>query len=762
MTKNEVDDAAPSTLKWIWQNSAYLDWQYPGSKMLLLCGKAGSGKSVLAKSILGSISAGTESSNMDNVVVLSYFCNARKRPKENALNILRTFIFQFLRANRSEFGRILENCDCLKSQWDPSRGETFEFNFDALWDIFATVLDSPQKTQFYCLVDGIDECQSDANDEKFVAWLPKLFKAGCKATVKFLISSRPDWMTETDFSQVSPSPLEISLRQELVREDIAQIVHQEFRVIKGVSAIDEDAKAIVEEKIVSKANGMILWAKLALREIKKKLGITLKWLNDLVEKLPSGLSEMYDRMLENLIRRYGNSEETPDTSQDDWESDLSLVWRMLQWLARAGRPLTIEELRVALALDLHDSCFEDTKSKMILDLESAVQRIPFLEVVSPDEEYEDSSDSESEEYDETDTEIGVQHPSRTMSASPTVRLIHQSAKDYLLKTATPFGGDIEVKGLNVPKFDDSNIASLCVTFLRFHDFDTGPVRDCPERMTITEYLQEYIEKFGLLEYSCSFWGYHLQHVREPDDELKNLVNDFVCDSHNHVRHLGQMANFVHFGWTDYIENFFGLHVVATEGIDWMVQYYVDRGDDLNKRDQYGRTPYMMALFRGWRSAAKILELAGADTRLDGLPALTHNLTVLQLAVCSGDQHEVTLLLRQGCEVDELDSCGRTALFYACSMGDQDIITALLDANASLTVRDRRGRIPLDVALAPDCRELIILKMQSQGIECTSSQLLKSTCAHHANGVEICDRCGKVIWTFYYRQFHQDLVLTPSC
>ncbi|KAF2814859.1 uncharacterized protein BDZ99DRAFT_472230 [Mytilinidion resinicola] len=687
VTKNEIDDAAPSTLEWIWTNDAYVDWQRPKSKMLLVCGKAGSGKSVLAKTVLGKIHAETEKSN--SVAVLSYFCNSRKRPKESVLNVMKAFIFQFLRADKGEFRRLLENCDSLKSQWNPSNVEEFKFSFDALWDIFITVLDSPQKSQFYCMIDAMDECEYDADQEKFIMRLPKLFNGKLKAKLKFFISSRPDWMTENDFSQISPKPLEISLGSELMREDIARIVDREFCLVKGISTIDENEKAILKETLVSKANGMILWAKLALREIRKKLGITLKWLKDVVEKLPTGLSEMYDRILANIVKRYGSSEETAERPEDDWESDLSLSWRLIQWVARAGRPLTLEELKVALAIDLHDTCFEDTKSKMIPNIENVVQRIPFLEIVNPDEEHKESDNEFSDN--------GMRQPSQAMTPSSTVRLIHQSAKDYLLKTATPFGGEMEGKGRTLPNFDDSNIAALCTTLLKFQDFATGPVRECPEGVRFVDYFQEYIEKFGLMEYASSFWGYHLQRVPEPDDVLKSLVNSFACDSPNHVRAYCQARNFVTLGRdTDLVEDFLD------------------------------STSWRLKVLTGW-----------------------YNPTELQLAANHFDFDEVVKLLEQGCEVDELDSCGRTALFYACSNGDVDIITTLLNANASLTVKDKRGRIPLDVALKPDCRELLVQEMQEQSIECTPCQLSKSPCSHYDVTEGCCERCGMTIWTVYY-------------
>jgi hypothetical protein len=41
--------------------------------------------------------------------------------------------------------------------------------------------------------------------------------------------------------------------------------------------------------------------------------------------------------------------------------------------------------------------------------------------------------------------------------------------------------------------------------------------------------------------------------------------------------------------------------------------YINRDDKLNGRDQYGRTPYMVAVLRGFRGTAKMFKDAGAST-----------------------------------------------------------------------------------------------------------------------------------------------------
>ena len=54
--------------------------------------------------------------------------------------------------------------------------------------------------------------------------------------------------------------------------DIAQIVETELCKIQNILTIKGEEKVRLKEKIVSKANGMILWVILAMREIARSLG----------------------------------------------------------------------------------------------------------------------------------------------------------------------------------------------------------------------------------------------------------------------------------------------------------------------------------------------------------------------------------------------------------------------------------------------------------------------------------------------------------
>jgi len=648
--------------------------------------------------------------NPAKTAVLLYFCNNRERLEESCLNILRTFIFQYTWAEKSNFSRLTERCGSLAT-WDPFNASDFKLSFNVLWDVFSTILDTTTKAHIYCIIDAVDECAQDDTTSEFIRRLMTRPKRRDGAAVKLLISGRPDWQRESgilrDFS--TKKPLEVRLEPELTSHDITQIVDAGFAGFEEKLSIDRHEVVQLKQKLVTKANGMVLWAVLALREIKKKLGITLGWLRRVVDSLPSGVSEIYDRILRSLQHKYdcyeGDDKEPllgNPKDGDGSESGMLLIWKAMLWVARAGRALTLRELEIALSVHLDDTRFAGSQPRRIANIEDFVRRIPFFEVVPPPDKVGDSSPN-------CDNVEWRDLPSQTMTSSATVRLIHQSAKNYILKARVLQGGKQQgplVRG--VFNLDDADIAAALVTVLKFSDFENGPAREFPgsdERFGAA--FQAHIEGFGLLEYAASYWCYHMRRVADPSDRLISLVDSFAARAHNNVRFWCQVSNFLLIGHTDFVDNFFGLHVVAWKGVDSMVRFYIAQGDKPDERDQYGRTPYMMAVFNDHHTTAKILEDAGADTDLTfGVNRFNLVLSALQEASSGGDSQAVAELLEEGHLVDEADKYGRTSLFYAGQAGDWETVDVLLRASADPLAKDIHGRHPLDVTFDAQCRDVL--------------------------------------------------------
>ncbi|KAK6353423.1 hypothetical protein TWF696_005388 [Orbilia brochopaga] len=761
-TMKEINDPAASTLLWVDRNEEYIQWQEPKtSKLLLLEGKAGSGKSVFTKSILTKVQNLTaDSTTADDAIVLSYFCNNRVRPNEACTSILKAYICQYLRENKDEFATLVEGCGVLKHDWNAAKASQFDLELANLLEIFSTILKISSKKTIYCVIDAIDECHRDEDMEMFIANLPHLVQNQPGTVVKFFISTRPDWTRDlaVDFSLLSLCPLKIILRPELTGNDIAQVVELELSRLESRLSIEPSDKAQLKDSLVAKAEGMMLWVVLAFREIgkkiKRKVAPNLQWVRNMVDKLPLEILGMYDHIMANIKKKYGDNAEEDEyrNEEKDEESDLNILWRLTLWAARAGRPMTVKELQYALAIDMSDRSFQDLSPKIVANLESVIACIPFLEIA------DDLHTSESYSTEEGDGSRSDFRPERAMTSGSTVRFIHQTAKEYILQIADSpsekqkllFKG---ASGSLWPPLDDAAMGRICVKFLSFRDFGCGPIRGFSQGVRFCDGFKAYIEKYGFLEYATSFWYYHIRQVGMGlDEDTKRLISFFCCDLKENLRLWCQVANFICFNeYTDFVDDYFGLHVVAHQGIDSMVQYFIDRGDDLDKRDEQGRTPYVLAYYGGCDSTVRMLEDAGADTNIEFSGYWFCNLPDLHDFVTSCSAEELQEEIASFDNINELDSFGRSVLFYACATGNPDIVSIILNAGVDLTIRDKHGRLAIDVALDQSCRQMVIAKMKEEGLELTPPMLREISCTHAAGLISdlTCDACGRHIWVFYY-------------
>ena len=71
--------------------------------------------------------------------------------------------------------------------------------------------------------------------------------------------------------------------------------------------------------------------------------------------------------------------------------------------------------------------------------------------------------------------------------------------------------------------------------------------------------------------------------------------------------------------------------------------------------------------------------------------------LMQAAMSSSHADVVPLLTKAGCDVNAADSGGKTALMLAMDNPSEAFVRALINAGASVTARDRKGRSVMDCA-----------------------------------------------------------------
>lgn len=87
-------------------------------------------------------------------------------------------------------------------------------------------------------------------------------------------------------------------------------------------------------------------------------------------------------------------------------------------------------------------------------------------------------------------------------------------------------------------------------------------------------------------------------------------------------------------------------------------------------------------------------------------------TPLHWASYKGHLDVLSILLRAGYSIEDVDPIGNRCLHLACSGGHRDVVELLLANSASVDQRNQYGNRPLDLATDLNCRKLL-LKFQSQ-------------------------------------------------
>jgi ankyrin repeat protein len=139
-----------------------------------------------------------------------------------------------------------------------------------------------------------------------------------------------------------------------------------------------------------------------------------------------------------------------------------------------------------------------------------------------------------------------------------------------------------------------------------------------------------------------------------------------------------------------------IHIAIKHGQNKMVNFLLDRGADINSRDEYGSTPLSCAVRWGDADVLRMI-LNIKSVFVDSID--THGRTALSYAAAKGRAAMVKELLKTGqVDVNSKDSKGRTPFHYAASAGHKEVVIMIL-AIEELTadLGDNDGRTPLSLA-----------------------------------------------------------------
>ncbi|KAJ3525468.1 hypothetical protein NM208_g11627 [Fusarium decemcellulare] len=313
-------------------------------------------------------------------------------------------------------------------------------------------------SQVFIIVDALDEFQTSDNYRSILGEIFSL-RAACKANV-FATSRFIPEITE-NFSARASLVVEIRADPNDVRRYVEGHISRLPFFVRSNPALQEEIKTEILADFAR-----FLLACLHLDSLIGKR--SQRAIQDSLAQLPTG-TEAYGRAYEEAMERI----ERQVVDRED------LAKQVLSWLTHAKRPLSVTELRHALAVKAGDRDLDQASLPYIEDMVSAC--------------------------------VGLVEVDRK---SEIVRLAHQTTQEYFVQTRKRWFPNAE-----------TDITAICVTYLSFDTFSRGC---CPTDETFEQRLQQY----PLYDYVARNWGHHALAASENSHQsiLKFLQNDAKLSS----------------------------------------------------------------------------------------------------------------------------------------------------------------------------------------------------------------------------------------
>ncbi|CAI6029865.1 unnamed protein product [Clonostachys chloroleuca] len=594
---------------WIRQTASYTEWHDSDDQgMLWIKGIPGSGKSVVAASLIERLS------QEEQVPTLFFFFRQIIDANHAPAALLRDWLDQVL-----SYSPPLQNR--LKKEYiDRNRGID-DVSENDMWGELKLALGALPKV--FCVVDALDEMDK-GNDEFLKAlailgrWRP--------SNVKVIVTSRPVPAVERPLQQIPM--LHIRLDESHVDVDIATYVDY---CLKN-SSIPENHHGAIKKVVPGRANGLFLYAKLAMDAFREKGADVAQ----VLERLPLDLNVMYT----NLLREHGKNSGVP--------SQLQLL--ILCWVTHASRPLRLLEMAEMINVTQQSEFTGDLKG-----LKSLVRAAcgPLLEIL-PDE---------------------------------TVCVIHHSLTEFL-NSSTRQPGTLPAEQDEEEHFPvlsagptHTQLARVCIDYLLrskcLEAVDLDLVKDEPPAAN-----HELRSEFPFLAYCLDNWHMHWRKAEKdlvlPED-LLSAVDHLLSDTNGSALRTLTDPKTKDQSW---------LHLTARFGLGQYVSRLLEKNSiGIDSVDERGDTAMLYASKAGHASVVKLLLAHGAEA---DKPSEYDGIKPLHGAAKNNHGGVVSILLAAGVspltektkqdpyfEPGNAGTAGTTPLEYAAKGGQQDAIKALL-------------------------------------------------------------------------------------
>lgn len=410
--KSSLPGRVEGTCRWILSNSQYLDWYSQRETCLLwISGYPGSGKTILSTYLLEYLGAAEFPLGLRSMLCY-FFCDEKIEKQRDSKTILRSLIHQLITKRR-------QLIKYIKAAYE-IYGPNFDQDLTGLWRILIAIASDKLVGPVTVVVDAIDECE-ETTRERFLENVVSLIetsksKSPRNLCIKFIVTSRPllGRQYTTQVVRIDPS-------QNQVEQDLRLVIKTKVEDIFQRIRCKPDVKEYLENALYSKADCTFLWVTLVLHHLEKSFLASRKDFKRIIDELPQTLLATYDKFLGDVPTQYQ-----------------PLAGQLLRFLIASSRPLTLDEIRILVAIRGNHHNMVDVEDETQPNIQNTLEGVlgPLVRI-----------------WDRR------------------IYLVHQSLKEYLQTLPNkPKSALASTYSIDQPRAN-LLLAESCVSYLMLEDFD---------------------------------------------------------------------------------------------------------------------------------------------------------------------------------------------------------------------------------------------------------------------------------------------------
>jgi ankyrin repeat domain-containing protein 50 len=641
----DADEAHPNTCNWILQHEKFMTWIRERHGLLWIKGKPGAGKSTLMAYVYRYFH---EVHVTEQDVCLNFFFTRRgTKLQQTPLGMLRSLLHQLYSQDSSVRTPIRQAFKEKRALGEV--GEAWDWHLKELEILFRdAILHIASSRQVVMLIDALDEAGTEAAKE-IASYFHTLNDQLCRTngSTRICISCR-----HYPIAATIPG-LEVRV-EENNGADISSFIRSklQFIVEREEASSDVNEWSELEGDLLKKASGVFQWARLVVPLVIKydQDGESLPYIRRQLLDVPEGLGAVYEHILKSVIEPRNRER----------------ALHLMQWICLAERPLTITELRYAMASDdmnLHPSRNYCKDAKDFVESDTRMEKLV------------------------TSLSGGLAEVKQQKYRGPLVQLIHQSVNDFLISNGFRFlwstanesfrQGPEHAGGLCTNEIvgrSQRRLLRSCLNYLKLGEINLD------EHRLLLQWLAG--EKFPFISYATKFLFIHAEKAESYGISLCDLVQYFEGAEQlfkkwvQIYREIDKYCDECPVACTTL------LHIASSSNLQSMISVILQSGADIEEQDSSGYRALHYSARRGHEKLTNMLLEKGAEA---GAKNKFGNTPLIQAA---GHGHEgvLKLLLERGASVNENSLESGNALQAACFKGSILLCQMLIDNGAEVNAQ----------------------------------------------------------------------------